>query len=195
MSLSHCALDTLAFSTSALPLLPAPLLFLPSSSSPSTFRHRRFPRFQMKLRDSPHQNHNQWKEEELELWKARRGITRTLLKPVAMLSRRKDKIILARIGTSRGRKGGREGRREGAGEQGGRLLWGGTNAKKNTSWDTKRCRSLPSSHVQPPSFPPSLPPIFALAKGKDPTGGKKEEVKNAVVATALLLAVVTAVAR
>ncbi|KAM3567650.1 hypothetical protein VYU27_010210, partial [Nannochloropsis oceanica] len=84
----------------------------------------------MKLRDSPHQNHNQWKEEELELWKARRGISRTVLKPVAMLSRRKDKIMQARI-----------------------------------------------------------------AKGKDPTGGKKEEVKNAVVATALLLAVVTAVAR
>ncbi|EKU23377.1 hypothetical protein NGA_0717300, partial [Nannochloropsis gaditana CCMP526] len=34
-----------------------------------------------------------------------------------------------------------------------------------------------------------------MAKGLDPTGGKKEEVKNAVVATALLVAVVTAVAR
>ncbi|GAB5037357.1 Hypothetical protein NocV09_07400110 [Nannochloropsis oceanica] len=130
MSLPHSALEPLAFSTSALPPLPVPLLFLPSSSSPSTSRHRRPPCFQMKLRDSPHQNHNQWKEEELELWKARRGISRTVLKPVAMLSRRKDKIMQARI-----------------------------------------------------------------AKGKDPTGGKKEEVKNAVVATALLLAVVTAVAR
>jgi len=54
--------------------------------------------------------------------------------------------------------------------------------------------SLASPHI-PPSLPPSLSPFFISAKGKDPTGGKKEEVKNAVVATALLLAVVTAVAR
>jgi hypothetical protein len=68
----------------------------------------------MKLRDTPHQNHNQWKEEERELWKARRGITRTVLKPVAMLTRRKDKIMQERIGRSLegGREGGREGEEE-----------------------------------------------------------------------------------
>ncbi|EWM24111.1 hypothetical protein Naga_100660g1 [Nannochloropsis gaditana] len=117
-------------SSYCLPLPPPSLLFVPPpvmrTSVPS-----RFPRpLKMKMRDSPRQKHAQWKEDEMELWKARRGISRSFLKPVGMLTRRRDRLTRAR-----------------------------------------------------------------MAKGLDPTGGKKEEVKNAVVATALLVAVVTAVAR
>jgi hypothetical protein len=34
----------------------------------------------------------------MELWKARRGISRSFLKPVGMLTRRRDRLIRARMG-------------------------------------------------------------------------------------------------
>lgn len=85
-------------SSYCLPLPPPSLLFVPPpvmrTSVPS-----RFPRpLTMKMRDSPRQKHAQWKEDEMELWKARRGISRSFLKPVGMLTRRRDRLIRARMG-------------------------------------------------------------------------------------------------
>ena len=98
MSLYCHAGQAPGLSSYCLPLPPPSLLFVPPpvmrTSVPS-----RFPRpLTMKMRDSPRQKHAQWKEDEMELWKARRGISRSFLKPVGMLTRRRDRLIRARMG-------------------------------------------------------------------------------------------------